>query len=118
MKNLQKIGLTLIALTIVTMACNQTKSPTKDMSNPFFNEYKTPFQVPPFNDIEMEHFIPAIETGITEQIDEIKAITENKEEPTFENTILAFDQSGHSFGTKPESFRTLIRQILTTKCRL
>jgi len=64
------------------------------MSNPFFNEYKTPFQVPPFNEIKLEHYMPAVEAGIAEQQAEIKAITDNKEEPTFSNTILAFDLSG------------------------
>jgi len=64
------------------------------MSNPFFSEYKTPFQVPPFNEIKLEHYMPAIEEGITEQAAEVKAITDNKEEATFENTILAFDNSG------------------------
>jgi peptidyl-dipeptidase Dcp len=64
------------------------------MSNPFFSEYQTPFQVPPFNEIKLEHYLPAIEAGISDQLAEIKAITDNKEEPTFDNTILAFDQSG------------------------
>lgn len=64
------------------------------MSNPFFNDYKTPFQVPPFNEIKLEHFLPAIEAGISEQQAEIKSITDKKEEPTFDNTILALDQSG------------------------
>ena len=64
------------------------------MSNPFFNEYKTPFQVPPFNEIKLEHYMPAVEAGIAEQQAEIKAITDSKEEPTFSNTILAFDLSG------------------------
>jgi peptidyl-dipeptidase Dcp len=64
------------------------------MSNPFFSEYKTPHQVPPFNEIKMEHYLPAIEEGISEQVTEIKAITDNKEEANFDNTILAFDLSG------------------------
>lgn len=64
------------------------------MSNPFFTEYKTPFQVPPFNEIKLEHYLPAIEAGITEQLTEIKVITDNKEDATFDNTILPFDQSG------------------------
>ncbi len=68
------------------------------MTNPFFSEYKTPFQVPPFNEIKLEHYKPAIEAGIAEQLAEIKAITDNKEEPNFENTILAYDLSGELLG--------------------
>ncbi|MDO8928906.1 MAG: M3 family metallopeptidase [Bacteroidota bacterium] len=64
------------------------------MSNPFFSEYKTPHQVPPFNEIKMGHYLPAIEEGISEQVAEIKTITDNKEEATFDNTILVFDLSG------------------------
>ena len=87
-------GIFFIALALIVSSCNSIKEPKKDMSNPFFNEYKTPFQVPPFNEIKLEHYMPAVEAGIAEQQAEIKAITDNKEEPTFSNTILAFDLSG------------------------
>jgi peptidyl-dipeptidase Dcp len=89
-----KIGITLIAVTLIFSSCNQKKAPQKDMNNPFFKEYTTPFQVPPFNEIKLEHYMPATEEGISEQIAEIKAITDNKEEATFENTILPLDLSG------------------------
>ena len=91
---MQKIVLSVIGLALFATACNTSKEPKRDMSNPFFSEYKTPFQVPPFNEIKLEHFMPAIDAGIEEQLAEIKAITDNKEDPSFENTILAFDQSG------------------------
>ncbi len=91
---MKKIGISIVAIMLFISVCNSTSGQNKDMSNPFFNEYKTPFQVPPFNEIKLEHFLPAIEAGISEQQTEIKSITDNKEEPTFENTILAFDQSG------------------------
>jgi len=95
---MKKIEITLIAIALFFSSCNQKKAPQRDMSNPFFSEYKTPFQVPPFNEIKLEHFKPAIEAGIAEQIDEIKVITDNKEAPNFENTILAFDNSGELLG--------------------
>lgn len=91
---MKKIGLSFVALTLILNACNTTKEQKKDMNNPFFTEFKTPFQVPPFNEIKLEHFMPAIDAGIADQLAEIKAITDNKEVPTFENTIQAFDQSG------------------------
>ena len=91
---MQKIGITLLVLVLIFSSCNQKKTPQKDMNNPFFKEYTTPFQVPPFNEIKLEHYLPATEEGITEQLAEIKAITDNKDEATFENTILAFDLSG------------------------
>lgn len=64
------------------------------MENPFFTEYQTPFEVPPFDQIKLEHFLPAIEEGIKQQQAEIDAIVNSTEEPTFENTILALDKSG------------------------
>ena len=91
---MKKIGLSILALSLLTSAYSINKEQKKDMSNPFFSEYTTPFQVPPFNEIKLEHYLPAFEQGIVEQSAEIKAITDNKKEPTFKNTILAFDQSG------------------------
>jgi peptidyl-dipeptidase Dcp len=91
---MKKIGISFVALAFIVSSCNTTKEQKRDMTNPFFSEYKTPFQVPPFSEIKLEHFMPAIDAGIEEQLAEIKSITDNKEEPSFENTILAFDQSG------------------------
>ena len=91
---MKKIGLSLVALALMFSACNTAKEQKKDMNNPFFKEYTTPFQVPPFNEIKLEHYMPAIDAGIADQIAEIKAITDNKDEATFDNTILAFDVSG------------------------
>jgi peptidyl-dipeptidase Dcp len=62
--------------------------------NPFFSEFNTPFGVPPFNLIKAEHYKPAFEEGFKQHKAEIEAIINNKEKPTFENTIVAFDQAG------------------------
>ncbi len=84
----------MIALALIFSSCNSKKETKRDMNNPFFSEFKTPFQVPPFSEIKLEHFLPAINAGIADQLAEIKVITDNKEESNFENTINAFDQSG------------------------
>ncbi|HAQ18245.1 MAG TPA: peptidase M3 [Prolixibacteraceae bacterium] len=91
---MKKIGISFVALILIASSINTSNAQNKDMSNPFFSEYKTPFQVPPFNEIKLEHFKPAMEAGIVDQLAEIKAITDNKEAPNFDNTILAFDISG------------------------
>ena len=62
--------------------------------NPFFTEWQTPFGVPPFEVIKPEHYKPAFLLGMVEQKAEVEAIVNNEEEPTFENTIVALDQSG------------------------
>lgn len=64
------------------------------MENPFFSEYTTPFQVPPFDKIDTTHYIPAFEEGIKQHKNEIEVITNNPEQPDFQNTIYAFDRSG------------------------
>ncbi len=63
-------------------------------NNPFFKEYDTPFQAPPFDKIEVGHYKPAFEKGIEEQNAEIDAIVNDADDANFENTILAFDRSG------------------------
>jgi len=62
--------------------------------NPFFKPYGTPFNVPPFDFIKNEHFLPAIEEGIKLEQAEVDAIVANPEPPTFENTIAALDHAG------------------------
>ncbi len=62
--------------------------------NPFYSEYDTAFGVPPFDEIKNEHFEPAFEKGMEEQNEEIEAIINNSEEPTFANTIEAIEYSG------------------------
>jgi peptidyl-dipeptidase Dcp len=62
--------------------------------NPFFREWETPFQVPPFEQIKNSDFMPAFEAGINRQKQEILAITVNPAVPTFENAVLALDNSG------------------------
>jgi len=87
----------VIALSIITLASctnKSEKSTEKVDANPFLTEYTTPFQVPPFDQIKNEHYMPAFEAGIAEQQAEIEKIVNNEETPTFQNTILPFDKSG------------------------
>ncbi|MCL1822002.1 MAG: peptidase M3, partial [Prolixibacteraceae bacterium] len=83
----------LLVAGIAAFSCQDAgKNAASD--NPFFTEYITPFQVPPFDEIKLGHFLPALEEGMSQQNAEIEAIVESKKEPTFENTILAYDASG------------------------
>lgn len=72
-------------------ACGQQAA---DTSNPFLSEFETPYGTPDFNRIKVEHYEPAFLKGIKQQNEEIKAIVENPDEPSFENTIVALDNSG------------------------
>lgn len=62
--------------------------------NPFMKEYSTPYQVPPFDKIKLEHYKPAFVEGIKIQQGEIDAIANSSAKPTFENTIIAKENSG------------------------
>lgn len=62
--------------------------------NPFLNSYNTPHGTAPFHLIKIEHYEPAIMEGMKEQNEEIDAIINNPEAPTFQNTIVALEKSG------------------------
>lgn len=85
MKRFTSIMLAIIMISTLNLL-------TKD--NPFFEKYDTPFGVPPFDKIKLEHFTPAFEEGIKQQMSEINKIIENSAEPNFENVIVALERSG------------------------
>src|SRR5690554_2622235 len=64
------------------------------MGNPFAEESTLDFQVPDFDKIKNEHFRPALEEGMRIQLEEIEAIANNEEAPTFENTLVALEKTG------------------------
>ena len=78
------IFLSAIAMTL--LACNP--------SNPLLEAPKTPYGVPAFDQVKIEHYMPAFEAAIAEQKAEIDAIVTNPSEPTFDNTIVALDRTG------------------------
>ena len=78
---------------ILAASCMMYSCTTKTESNPFLNEFQTEYGVPAFDKIKLEHYEPAFLKGIEEQNQNIKAIIENSETPTFENTIVALDNS-------------------------
>lgn len=75
--------------------------------NPFLQDYTTPYGIPPFEQFKAEHYMPALQEGIKQQKAEIDAIVNNKETPTFDNTILAFEQSGQTIAKVASVFFTL-----------
>ena len=72
-------------------ACSQKENLT---SNPFLTEFQTPYATPDFDRIQFEHYEPAFLKGIEQQNEEIQSIVQNTEAPTFENTVVALDNSG------------------------
>ena len=71
-----------------------TVSEAELAGNPFLEEWDTPYGVPPFEQIEDEHFMPAFKKSVLELRAEIAAITDNPEPPSFDNTIVALEKTG------------------------
>lgn len=83
------------ATLVATAASGQKIKKGKSMyTNPLMQKSALPFGAPDFSKIKSGHYLPAIQAGIEEQRAEIKQIVENKQKPTFQNTILAFEKSG------------------------
>lgn len=75
-------------------ACSSGMSKTDNSDNPLLQAYTTQYEIPPFEQVKPEHFVPAMEEGIKAQRAEIEEITSNTATPTFDNTILPLDRSG------------------------
>lgn len=113
---MKKIGLYLIA-TLMLVACSKRQ-------NPFFTEWNTPYGLPPFDEIVEADYLPAIKEGIKQQQAEIDAIIDNSDEPTFENTIAAYENSGQllskvsgvlfnlSESNSTESLNAIVEEVL------
>ncbi|WP_222536154.1 M3 family metallopeptidase [Pedobacter polysacchareus] len=105
--------LPLLALFAITGACNQSQKKTaassEDFSsaNPFFEPSKLPFQAPAFDKIKDSDFQPAIEAGMKQQMEEIQKIIDDTQAPTFENTIIAIENSGQLLGRVNRVFNLL-----------
>jgi peptidyl-dipeptidase Dcp len=77
------------------IACNQTEVATDEMTdNPILAEWDTPFGTPPFDQIGEEHYLPAFEAAFAAQKEEVDAIVNSEEAPTFANTVEALEYSG------------------------
>src|SRR5207249_5288334 len=91
----------LAAMQITCASLNAEKLPVKSApsspaagDNPLLVESALPYHAPPFDKIKDEHFVPAIEAGMREQLKEVDAIAASSEKPTFDNTIVALERTG------------------------
>ncbi len=101
MKNITSI--VLISTLSLNIACTSMKNTeTKQdqivdatlANNPFMKKSSLQYQAPEFDKIKDEHFKPAFDYGLKQNISEIEKIANNTETPTFENTVLALEKSG------------------------
>src|SRR5215471_15162894 len=95
---LLKTGI-LIATAIPQVTTNAAVPKTTGLapSNPFYATSTLPLQAPPFDKIKDSDYQPALEAGMAQQQEEVKAIAESPDPPTFENTLVALEKSGQLF---------------------
>jgi peptidyl-dipeptidase Dcp len=80
----------------------------KSIENPFFETWNTPFGAPPFARIKPEHFVPAYERAFAEHAVEIAKIADQKEPPSFDNTIVALENAGRALQRVDDIFGQLV----------
>ena len=99
-------NLLLLSGLILIISCQQ--KPKLDPSiNPFFQDWTTEYEVPPFMDIKNEHYMPAFKKGMEDNLAEIEVIIKNTEAPTFANTIEELERSGKLLGKVQRVFSNL-----------
>jgi len=96
---------TLILLAFFSFGCS---NPMENSMNPFFTDYDAPYQIPPFDEIKEEHYMPAFERGMKEQLEEIDQIVDNLEQPTFENTFVELERTGKTLSKVADVFFNLL----------
>jgi peptidyl-dipeptidase Dcp len=95
----------IAAITVIAQPSPVQNSNTAD--NPLLTESSLPYHVPPFDKIKDEHFVPAIEAGMREQLKEIEPIANSSDKATFENTIVALERTGQSLDRAQRTFSNL-----------
>ncbi|WP_457350015.1 M3 family metallopeptidase [Roseateles sp. P5_D6] len=81
----------LLLTTLLATSLSWAQQPS---DNPLFAPSPLPLQYPQFDKVRDEHFGPALDKGMAEQLAEIQAIADNPAAPTFDNTIVAWEKSG------------------------
>ena len=102
----KRVIMIFVSSLFLLAACNQMEQ------NPFLTEWKTPFGTPPFDKIKTEHYLPAFEKALKVHTDEINAIINNSETPTFENTIVVLDQSGELLNKVKRVFSAMTESMI------
>ncbi len=96
---------TLILLAFFSFGCSNSM---ENSMNPFFTDYDAPYQIPPFDEIKEEHYMPAFERGMKEQLEEIDQIANNPEQPTFENTLVELERTGKTLSKVADVFFNIL----------
>jgi peptidyl-dipeptidase Dcp len=104
---LAAMQITSTSLDAEKRSAKSSPSPSTAGANPFLVESTLPYHAPPFDKIKDEHFAPAIEAGMREQLKEVDAVANNSEKPTFENTIVGLERTGRLLDRVERTFSNL-----------
>ena len=99
-----------LTLSFLVAACgnnSQQETAVATPTNPFFTVSDLPYGLPAFDRIRNEHYLPAFERGMAEEISETDAIANNEEPPTFENTIVALERAGQMLNRTDRVFSAM-----------
>ena len=89
------------------------------MANPLLSDWSSqPYHLPPFSEIKVEHFEPALAEGMKQHIDDLQAIVDNPDPPTFENVIEAYDRSGRMFDRVRGVYSNMCSSLNTDELQL
>src|SRR5437773_5566623 len=100
------VAMTHIAAISVMAQTSPVQNPNM-ADNPLLTESSLPYHIPPFDKIKDEHFEPAVEAGMREELKEVEAVANNSEKPTFENTIVALERTGRLLDRAERTFENL-----------
>ncbi len=100
-----------LALAVVACAPSDADVTPADVQmndmNPFFTESALPYHLPPFDQIDTDHYLPAFERGMAEQLEETDLIANTSEAPSIENTLVALERSGRLLDRVATTFFSL-----------
>src|SRR5438874_11073052 len=100
------VAMTHIAAISVIAQTSPVQNPNM-ADNPLLWESSLPYHIPPFDKIKDEHFVPAIEAGMRDQLKEIEPIANSSEKATFDNTIVALERTGQLLDRAQRTFSNL-----------
>src|SRR5881398_1902374 len=97
----------LAAMQITATAVAAQNSSPMPSDNPYLVESALPYHLPPFDKIKDEHFVPATEAGMQEQLKEVEAIAANTAKTNFDNTVVALERTGRLLDRVQRTFSNL-----------
>src|SRR6184192_4447834 len=97
----------ITAFSLLAQNSSAQNSSPMPADNPFLVESALPYHLPPFDRIKDEHFVPATETGMQEQLKEVDVIAANAEKATFDNTVVALERTGRLLDRVQRTFSNL-----------